>query len=98
LISLKKFSSIEGVAGGGGRGGMHGGSFIGMQHGGIVPPGFSNDGMPIWVSSGERVDVTPAGNKSVNGQTSNTLRFYGPVTFKVDKDIKTTNLMEQLRL
>lgn len=78
-------------------GGMHGGSFIGMAHGGIVPPGFSNDGMPIWVSSGERVDVTPAGNKSVDGQGGNTMRFYGPVTFKVDKDIRTTNLMEQLR-
>ena len=74
----------------------HGGSFIGMAHGGIVPPGFSNDGMPLWVSSGERVDVTPAGNKSVDGQ-GNTMRFYGPVTFKVDKDIRTTNLMEQLR-
>lgn len=47
-------------------GGMHGGSFIGMAHGGIVPPGFSNDGMPIMVSSGERLDVTPAGNKSVD--------------------------------
>lgn len=77
-------------------GGMHGGSFVGMQHGGIVPPGFSNDGMPVWVSSGERLDVTPAGNKSVQGG-GNTMRFYGPVTFKVDKDIRTTNLMEQLR-
>jgi hypothetical protein len=46
-------------------GGKHGGSFIGMQHGGIVPPGFSNDGMPVFVSSGERLDVTPAGNKDV---------------------------------
>ena len=81
-----------------GTGGMHGGSFIGMAHGGIVPPGFSNDGMPIWVSSGERLDVTPAGNKSVSGEGGgNTMRFYGPVTFKVDKDIRTTNLMEQLR-
>jgi len=46
----------------------HGGSFVGLAHGGIVPPGFSNDGMPIWVSSGERVDVTPAGNKSVDNE------------------------------
>jgi hypothetical protein len=46
--------------------GMHGGSFIGMAGGGsmMVPPGFSNDGMPLFVSSGERVDVTPAGNKN----------------------------------
>jgi hypothetical protein len=43
----------------------HGGSFVGMAHGGIVPPGFSNDGMPVFVSSGERLDVTPAGNKDV---------------------------------
>lgn len=46
----------------------HGGSFVGLAHGGIVPPGYSNDGMPIWVSSGERVDVTPAGNKSVDNE------------------------------
>jgi hypothetical protein len=76
----------------------HGGTFIGGIHGMTVPPGFSNDGMPIFVSSGERVDVTPAGNKSVSQQGGgNTMRFYGPVTFKVDKDIRTTNLMEQLR-
>jgi len=49
-------------------GGMHGGSFVGLAHGGIVPPGFSNDGMPLMVSSGERVDVTPAGNKSVENE------------------------------
>lgn len=94
LISQYKFNKIEGIAG---AGGMHGGSFVGMQHGGVVPPGFSNDGMPIWVSSGERVDVTPAGNKSVSGQSSNTLRFYGPVTFKIDKDVRTTDLMGQLK-
>ncbi|MFA5150976.1 MAG: hypothetical protein WC554_00305 [Clostridia bacterium] len=49
-------------------GGMHGGSFVGLAHGGIVPPGFSNDRMPIWVSSGERVDVTPAGNKNIENE------------------------------
>ena len=49
-------------------GGMHGGSFVGLQHGGVVPPGFSNDGMPVWVSSGEKLDVTPAGNKSVENE------------------------------
>ena len=49
-------------------GGMHGGSFVGLQHGGIVPPGFSNDGFPLMVSSGERVDVTPAGNKIVDNE------------------------------
>ncbi len=46
----------------------HGGSFVGLAHGGIVPPGFSNDRMPIWVSSGERVDVTPAGNKNIENE------------------------------
>jgi hypothetical protein len=46
----------------------HGGSFVGLAHGGIVPPGFSNDGMPIWVSSGERVDVTSAGNKTTDNE------------------------------
>jgi len=49
-------------------GGMHGGSFVGLAHGGIVPPGFSNDGMPLMVSSGERVDVTPAGNKNIENE------------------------------
>ena len=77
---------------------MHGGSFIGMQHGGIVPPGYSNDGMPIFISSGERVDVTPAGNvnKVNKNEGGNTLRFYGPVTFQVS-DMKTAKLLEQLR-
>ena len=41
----------------------HGGTVYGGIHGMIVPPGFSNDGMPVMVSSGERLDVTPAGNK-----------------------------------
>jgi hypothetical protein len=69
-----------------GPGGMHGGSFIGMQHGGMIPPGFSNDGFPLMVSSGERVDVTPAGNKTVSGDGSSpTYKFYGPVNLKVDK-------------
>lgn len=45
--------------------GMHGGEFVGLQHGGIVPPGFSNDGMPVFVSSGERMSVEPAGNKNI---------------------------------
>jgi hypothetical protein len=78
--------------------GMHGGSFIGMQHGGIVPPGYGNDGMPIFISSGERVDVTPAGNvnKVNKNEGGNTLRFYGPVTFQVS-DMKTAKLLEQLR-
>ena len=43
----------------------HGGSVTGLAHGSIVPPGFSNDGMPVMVSSGERLDVTPAGNKNI---------------------------------
>jgi len=77
-------------------GSMHGGSFIGMAHGGVVPPGFSNDGMPLWVSSGERVDVTPAGNKSVNSEGA-VNKFYGPVTFQLDKSYKMSNLSEQLR-
>jgi len=95
LISQFQFNKAENIAG---SGGMHGGSFVGMAHGGmVVPPGFSNDGMMVRVSSGERLDVTPAGNKSVSGQSSNTLRFYGPVTFKIDKDIKTTDLMTQLK-
>lgn len=45
---------------------MHGGSFVGLQHGGIIPAGFGNDGFPFSVSSGERVDVIPAGNKTVD--------------------------------
>jgi hypothetical protein len=47
----------------------HGGSIYGGQHGMIVPPGFSNDGMPVMVSSGERLDVTPAGNKNMGGDS-----------------------------
>lgn len=77
----------------------HGGSFVGLAHGGIVPPGYSNDGMPIWVSSGERVDVTPAGNKTINGengaQTVN--RFYAPVTLQIDKTT-AKDIMRELRL
>jgi hypothetical protein len=74
-------------------GGMHGGTFIGMQHGGIIPPGYSNDGFPLWVSSGERVDVTPAGNKKIeSGGTTN--RFYGPVTLQVDSKTSKDILRE----
>ncbi len=75
----------------------HGGSFIGLQHGGIVPPGFSNDGMPIWVSSGERVDVTPAGNKTVSGEGATVNRFYAPVTLQIDKTT-AKDIMRELRL
>lgn len=78
-------------------GGMHGGSFVGLQHGGIVPPGFSNDGMPIWVSSGERVDVTPAGNKTVSGEGATVNRFYAPVTLQIDKTT-AKDIMRELRL
>lgn len=52
-------------------GGKHGGSFVGLQHGGIVSPGFSNDGMMVGVSSGERITAEPAGNKNIeDGQVS----------------------------
>lgn len=42
---------------------------LAFQHGGdfIVPPGFMNDSFPIWVSSGERVRVTPAGQQAARG-------------------------------
>ena len=73
----------------------HGGSF-GFRHGGIIPPGFSNDGFLLPVSSGENVEVTPAGNKNIEGKGTNTFRFYGPVTFRVS-DMKTVDLVEQLR-
>lgn len=43
---------------------QHGGVVYGGAHGMMVPPGYSNDGMPVMVSSGERLDVTPAGNKT----------------------------------
>ncbi len=87
-------SSVWGM----GPGGMHGGTFTGLQHGGIVPPGFSNDGMPIFVSSGERVEVTPAGNKHIEGE-SNTINIknYGPVHYHWPKDERDRSLMEQLR-
>jgi len=49
-----------------GLGHMHGGVVYGGQHGMVVPPGFGNDGMPVMVSSGERLDVTPAGNKTID--------------------------------
>ena len=77
-------------------GGMHGGSFRGYAHGGVVPPGYPNDGMPVMVSSGEELKVRPAGNSSKGGD-GNTFKFYGPVSFKVSDDMRTIDLMEQLR-
>ena len=44
---------------------MHGGTFVNLAHGGIVAPGYSNDGMMVNVSSGEQLEVTPAGNKDI---------------------------------
>lgn len=73
---------------------------IGGQHGlhGIIPAGYPFDSFPIMAKSGERVDITPAGNGNKGGSgTSNTLRFYGPVTFQVS-DMKSANLLEQLRV
>lgn len=52
---------------------VHGGSVYGGQHGMVVPPGFANDSMPVMVSSGERLDVTPAGNKSVENDELRTM-------------------------
>lgn len=75
----------------------HGGSFVGLAHGGIVPPGFSNDGMPVWVGSGERLNVTPAGNKTINDGGATVNRFYGPVTLKIDKTT-AKDIMGELRL
>ena len=51
-------------------GGKHGATFIGMAHGGaVVPPGFSNDGMMIRVSSGEELTARPAGNNNLGGDS-----------------------------
>jgi len=75
----------------------HGGSFVGLAHGGIVPPGFSNDGMPVWVGSGERLNVTPAGNKTINDGGATVNRFYGPVTLKIDKTT-AKDVMKALQL
>lgn len=78
--------------------GKHGGTFIGLQHGGVVPPGFANDGYPIFVSSGERVDVTPAGNKNIegSGESSITIKNYGPVHYHWPKDEKGKDFLAQI--
>jgi hypothetical protein len=65
VFTPSTMAQSQNMAGYGFYKGMHGGSFVGMAHGGIVPPGFSNDGMPVMVSSGERLEVTPAGNKNI---------------------------------
>jgi len=60
----------------------HGGTVYGGQHGMVVPPGFSNDGMPVMVSSGERLDVTPAGNK--NGGESELIGMIADLKYTLD--------------
>ena len=55
-------SSVPGLA--------SGGSFI-------VPPGFSNDSFLMGVSSGEEVNVTPAGRSGASGRTSLYFDFRG---------------------
>lgn len=64
------------------KGNMHGGTVYGGQHGMVVPPGFSNDGMPVMVSSGERLDVTPAGNK--NGGESELIGMIADLKYTMD--------------
>ena len=51
-----------------------------FQHGGsmTVPPGFPNDSYPIFVSSGEHVQVTPSGGSSYD-QSDNRTTNIGPV-------------------
>jgi hypothetical protein len=52
----------------------------GTQPGGfIVPPGFENDTFPILVSSGEKVDVTPASSTSTTTGTTVILNFNSPI-------------------
>lgn len=65
-----------------GGGGQHGGSFV-------VPPGFSNDRFLIGASSGERVDVTPAGATYNNQRTS--------VNLQVTDTLAAAYIMDQMR-
>jgi hypothetical protein len=46
---------------GGGAGGGYQGPGLAKGGSGIVPPGFPNDSYPLWLSSGEGYNVTPAG-------------------------------------
>jgi hypothetical protein len=53
--------------------------------------------MPVWVGSGERLNVTPAGNKTINDGGATVNRFYGPVTLKIDKTT-AKDVMKALQL
>jgi len=60
----------------------HGSAFaVGTPPGGIiVPPGYPSDTYPIYVSSGERVIVYPAGSQAASGNAGNTINISAPVT------------------
>jgi hypothetical protein len=52
-----------------------------------VPPGFPNDSFgPIFVQSGEKVNVTPAGQSPAGG--TNVFNFYGVSTAEVMRQLK----------
>ena len=58
----------------------------------VVPPGFSNDNFPVGVSSGETVNVTPAGQSSGGSGGNTTVHVYidgqefkGMIRYQIDE-------------
>ncbi len=59
----------------------------------IVPPGFPNDSYKVWAESGERVQVTPAG-QSGGGNITN----YFQISGAGDPDAVANRVMQKLKL
>ena len=65
----------------------------------IVPPGYANDSYLMWLSSGEKVDVTPANriNNSSGGKgNGDTINIYNPLAYKMWKESRDRETRKRL--